>query len=86
MDPRAFLVRAVERAGGAAPPPVTAPEVAAALRRVMRCESNRAPARLVLACALAGAAPPGAGRDRAVHRDSFGPLLFGPPLRRGVCR
>lgn len=58
MDPRALLVRAVERAGEAAPPPVTAPEVAAALRRVMRCESNRAPARLVLACALAKAHRP----------------------------
>lgn len=34
------------------------PEVADALHRVMRCESNRAPARLVLACALAKAHRP----------------------------
>lgn len=58
MDPREQLVRAVERAQTAPPLFLAVPEVQTALRRVMRCESNRAPARLVLACALAKAHRP----------------------------
>jgi hypothetical protein len=58
MDAREQLVRAVERAQTGALPFIAVPEIADALRRVMRCESNRAPARLVLACALAKAHRP----------------------------
>ena len=53
MEPGNLLVRALERAQTS--PPALPGKVAAALRRVMHCPSNRAPARLVLACALAKA-------------------------------
>lgn len=53
MDPGTILVRAVEQAQAA--PPNLGGEVAAALSRIIRCPSNRAPARMVVACALAKA-------------------------------
>lgn len=53
MEAGSILVRAVGRAQTS--PPDLAEEVALALRRVMFCPNNRAPARLVLACALAKA-------------------------------
>ncbi len=57
MDPADLLVRAVGRALGAEDLALSA-EIQADLRSVARCSSNRAPARLVLACALAKAHRP----------------------------
>ncbi|GAA5502202.1 hypothetical protein Dxin01_01941 [Deinococcus xinjiangensis] len=57
MEPTALLVRAVERAQSAEVLGVP-PSVQAEVQRVVNCASNRAPARLILACALAKAHQP----------------------------
>ncbi|WP_425146774.1 hypothetical protein [Deinococcus sp.] len=58
MDAAEQLVRAVKAAQEWTAPRVRGTELSAALVRVARCAGNRAPVRLLLACALAKACRP----------------------------